>query len=319
VALAANASSCGNDLLPSDAKPGQSELAKAKVCVSKGLEYANKAVELGPENDSAWSYKASLLRLELTIAKAENETTKLASIENEFTEARDRARELSDARWDELDAENEKELSVPRVSASPKITAEGIEELTEYSEEKPLDALIKELYFPLALYGPDPSNRSDDEKPEYEQPRDWRSYSPNEEVTLDLPETLSPPDSNSFDSQGNGVSYVLIYPLRVDPPVPIPDDMTLNVLAWTTVDAQKGWFLRDDKTTKFEATLLNKENIGGRPARSYFVRSTSCSKTHDGTILLIVGPKRNYAITIFGAALGDPRVDRVVKSIRFRS
>ena len=323
VSLAAEQNTCASEILSTNTRPTPERIGTAKACVTKGMEYANRAVELDPKNDSAWSYKASLLDSALSVAKAEKATAKIGSLQKELTAAKARSKETRDARWRELDEKDKKELAVKRIEASPKITDDGIEELVLYTEEKPLEKVIPKLYFPigLSLIAPPNSNgaSSPKEVPPWEQKREWKSVSPNSEITLDLPNDAAPSGANTFQASGNGASYLLMSTLRSTVQAAVNDDVSLNVLAWSTVDGIKGFFLRDDKTTKFEAKLLNKESIGGRPARVYAIRSASCMKPQDGTVLLIVGNQQNYSITIFGAGRYDARVDRVVQSVKFTS
>jgi hypothetical protein len=324
VPLAAKQLSCANDIMSTDKKPTPEQIGKAKACVAKGMEYANRGIELAPGNDSAWNYKAWLLDSAISIAKAEKAAANVGSLQKELAAAKAKSKELTDARWRALEERDKKELAVKRVEASPKISDNGIEELVEYTEEKPLEMVIPKLYFPLGLSliappkledGTDPPK----EVPPWEQKREWKPFSPNGEITLDLPDNAGPSGASTFDAGGNGASYLLIAPLRASVQTAVKDDVSLNILAWSTVDGIKGFFLRDDKTTKFEAKLLNKENMGGRPARTYALKSTSCAKTRDGTLVLIIGNERNYSITIFGAGRDDPSVQRVLKSIRFTS
>ena len=61
-----------------------------KECAQKGLEFANKAVELNPNSDSAWSYKANLLVQKMRIAEMENNTEEKEKIKVEADEAKER-------------------------------------------------------------------------------------------------------------------------------------------------------------------------------------------------------------------------------------
>ena len=40
----------------------QKDYDQAVTCVTRGLEEANQAISLDPENPNSWSYKANLLR-----------------------------------------------------------------------------------------------------------------------------------------------------------------------------------------------------------------------------------------------------------------
>ena len=63
------------------------EFERAKDCANRGLEYANLAVALAPENESAWSYKTNIL-LELS---------KLAEMSGDLRQKREFLRQYEEA------------------------------------------------------------------------------------------------------------------------------------------------------------------------------------------------------------------------------
>ena len=113
--LAARENSCANDI--SDVEPvkqtvekdgvaeykfvkpeDEATFAKLKQCSEQGLQFANKAVELDPNSDSAWSYKASLLVQKTRIAEMENNPEQKEEFKNQATQAKDKFTELAEAK-----------------------------------------------------------------------------------------------------------------------------------------------------------------------------------------------------------------------------
>jgi tetratricopeptide (TPR) repeat protein len=105
VSLAAKQYSCANDIsdnepvkktVEKDGKPvfeftkpeNEADFNRLKECAQKGLELANKAVELNPNSDSAWSYKANLLVQKMRIAEMEGNTQEKDSIKTEADTAK---------------------------------------------------------------------------------------------------------------------------------------------------------------------------------------------------------------------------------------
>lgn len=113
VQLAAKQYSCANDI--SDNEPvkktvekdgksvfefkkpeNEADLIKLKGCAQKGLELANKAVELSPNSDSAWSYKANLLVQKMRIAEMEGNTEEKERLKPEADAAKEKFTALAE-------------------------------------------------------------------------------------------------------------------------------------------------------------------------------------------------------------------------------
>lgn len=65
----------------------QADFDKARNCTMKGLELANKAIELNANNPSAWSYKTNLLREMAKFSQMENKPEDKAKYDKEADEA----------------------------------------------------------------------------------------------------------------------------------------------------------------------------------------------------------------------------------------
>lgn len=107
VKLAAKQYSCANDISDNEpvkktvikegkpvfefTKPAnEADFTKLKECAQKGLDQANKAVELNQNSDSAWSYKANLLVQKMRIAEMEGNTAEKDRIKPEADAAKER-------------------------------------------------------------------------------------------------------------------------------------------------------------------------------------------------------------------------------------
>ncbi len=110
--LAAKKYSCANDIsdvdpvkktVIKDGKPAfefvkpenPEDYAQLKQCVEEGSNLINKSVELDPNSDSAWSYKANFLVQQGRIAEMEGNTELKEQLKAEAEKAKDRFTELA--------------------------------------------------------------------------------------------------------------------------------------------------------------------------------------------------------------------------------
>jgi len=74
----------------------QADFDQARQCALQGLELANKAISLNPNNPNAWSYKTNLLREMAKMAQMENKADEKARYDKEADEAEQRQKQLSE-------------------------------------------------------------------------------------------------------------------------------------------------------------------------------------------------------------------------------
>jgi tetratricopeptide (TPR) repeat protein len=113
--LAAKKNTCANDISDTEAtkktvtkdgkqvfefvKPASPEdFEKLKQCAEEGLQLANRAVELDPNSDSAWSYKTSLLIQKMRVAEMEGNKEQAAQFKAQSDEAKEKFQALADAK-----------------------------------------------------------------------------------------------------------------------------------------------------------------------------------------------------------------------------
>lgn len=136
VTLAARKYTCANEISDSDAvkktvkqegkdvyqfiKPeNPADLEKLKQCANEGLELINRAVELAPNSDSAWSYKANLLTQKARIAEMEGNKEEKEQFKAQAEEAKDRFTVLNEERK-RKEAEEEARKQAEKEAANKK-------------------------------------------------------------------------------------------------------------------------------------------------------------------------------------------------------
>lgn len=136
VTLAARKYTCANEISDTEAtkktvkkdgkdiyqftKPANPEdFAKLKQCAQEGLELVNKAVELAPNSDSAWSYKANLVGQMARIAEMDGNTAEKDRYKAEADQAKQRFTVLNEERK-KREAEEEARKQAEKEAANKK-------------------------------------------------------------------------------------------------------------------------------------------------------------------------------------------------------
>lgn len=71
------------------------DFQKAQECLATGMENANKAIELNPDNEKAWGYKTNLLLEAKKLAEMDGKTEDAAKLGKEADESQKRTAELN--------------------------------------------------------------------------------------------------------------------------------------------------------------------------------------------------------------------------------
>lgn len=74
----------------------QKDFDMAQRCVAQGMEEANKAIQLDPSNESAWSYKTNLLLESGKLAEMDGKTDQKAEFTKQAEEAQKQTTKLSE-------------------------------------------------------------------------------------------------------------------------------------------------------------------------------------------------------------------------------
>ena len=323
--LASDSFRCANDILSTGRVPSAANLIKAKECTAKGQEFIDRAVSLDKQSESAYSYRASLMIAASKIAGLEKDLARKEALDNEARRAVEEFRTVSAKRNAERDARDKQEANSRN---SEEIPDEIAVDLVEYKAFNPIDKLISEFYVPMIFFVEPvaPLEMPDIDAPKAPkaatvstQPRAaWKAFSPDGDLSLFLPADASVDAPNRFVAKSGGIEFVLIHNQRPKMPFGPNGDTVLNVLAWSTVTPLRNFALMFNFEGTFEARLLNKVNIGGRPGRTYSIRTVSCAKSTEGTVVVFFGPRSDYSLVIIGAGPSDPRADRVIRSLKFK-
>lgn len=333
--LAEDSYYCASDVTTKMETPQKSEIARAKECVRKGLEFAGQAIALDANNSEGWSYKGQLLNQASVLAGIENDRARKALYRKQSDAAGKRA-EVLFAKLREEDLKRQEELRPKQSDDKENLK----KELTEYSAENSLAGLVKEIYIDdvSALVAPVPpyvekereASRQEQEKrvkerrAKFQEKHNWKSFSPaNEEIIADLPDNVIPEevggDARSYEASSEDLKYAIFsQPRTATHANSSMDDGALNALAWAYVNTLNRFFLNGSTANAFTVKLLRKETVSGQPGRVYAYATTSCSEQADGTLVFYVGKRRYYTLLIEGAKESDQRVQRFLKSIKFK-
>ena len=123
--LAAKQYSCANEI--TDVEPVKKTVTKGKVsefqftkptdpntfsqlqkCVATGSDLASRAVELDPNSDSAWSYKANMLIQQMRVAEMEGNTAQKDALKAQADQAKDKFTQLAEVKRQQKEEEDRK-------------------------------------------------------------------------------------------------------------------------------------------------------------------------------------------------------------------
>jgi hypothetical protein len=74
----------------------QKDYDQARACVTRGQEEAEKAIQLDPTNEAAWSYKTNLLRESAKLAEMDGKTEDRDKFAKQADEAQAQTKKLSE-------------------------------------------------------------------------------------------------------------------------------------------------------------------------------------------------------------------------------
>lgn len=305
-------------------KPGRAEdFEMLTQCTAEGLELIDKALELDQTSDTAWSYKASLLNQKMRIAEMEGRNDEKERLKKEADVAREKFTAAMQNKENQNSADEPADPAAGLKDPPTPDINEMLEELTSYKIERPLEKMVSEIYIPIDyLISPIPEDTelpAEIEKREKPK-REWKTFSPNGELSAELPDNAAPAvrsDKSVLYEADNGDTGFLIHAQpRPDFQNTELDDKVLNTLAWTMVKSTGNLFVKDEWGGLYEINLVGKDPVSGRPARLYAYTVSSCKDKKDGLMLVIIGPKYNYAIDIRGAGEKDEASRRFFDSLK---
>ena len=328
----------------------KAEIEKARSCATRGLDYADRAINFNASNDAAWSYKASLLNEASKLAGFENNQAQKILLQGQFTEAQKRSTELANERRAAEEKEWERSLNAVREKVSSQAEAEISEtkELTEYRAETSLDEAVKQVFrtvnlelgslvapVPMPIPEEKPQGsagstvqverppiqkgcfREVDGPEQIQEKRDWKQFSPDGDLTVDLPDNVCE-RGGGFVAASEGVMYTIASMER--PKISVSAEIVervLNISAITFVKFRSRNWVDGGAANAFEIKLLLKENLNGEPRRVYGYQLRSCAERKENVLITQATKAHYYTIDISGANESDPRVQRFIKSLKF--
>jgi hypothetical protein len=348
--LASQSWDCAYRITSKEAGPEQAELEKAAGCVSKGLDSTNQAITLDRENESAWSYKASLFTEAAKLAGLAHKQTQKASYQRQAEDAGKQTFDLSakrraeeDRNWARQNEERERNDSFTTKDAE-----KAAKELVTFEAETSLDDAVKRVFIPshlelttLATPVPIPQQKTEpkattasppqaspppqkgcfreaDRTTSIQEKRDWKSFSPDEDLIIDLPDNVCARGS-SYVAASEGVMYNIdSIPRPAIASEPAVLDGALNTLTRVFVGFRSGIWLDGGLANSFELKLLRKDDVNGQPRKIYAYARVSCAERMESVLIVQASKAHYYTIDITGANESDARVQRFLKSIKLR-
>jgi hypothetical protein len=335
---------CAYQITENNPAPGKSQMEKAKQCVTSGLGHATQAITLDGDNETAWDYKANLLKEASKLAGIEDNQTEKAAYERQADEAQKRALAIHARQEAERQNKDASQQEESNKAFTTKEAQEMSKELTEYKRETSLDEAVKEIYeatielttlvapVPIAQVPAAPESnearkepkptspgcfREIDGRAQVEEKRNWKTFAPEgEDISVDLPDNICSRGAG-YIAASEGVTYSIFSLAR--PPIPLEStvvDGVLNTLARTFVGFRSSAWLTGGNS--FEARLLRSQALHDHPIKVYSYTLISCAKRKEGTLIVYAGKTHYYTVDVSGASETDPRVQRFLSSVRFK-
>jgi tetratricopeptide (TPR) repeat protein len=347
--LASQSWDCAYRITSKEAGPEKAEIEKAAGCVSKGLDIANQAITLDRENESAWSYKASLLKEAAKLAGFAHNRTQQASYQRQADDALKHTFDLSakrraeeDRNWARQNEERERNDSFTTKDAE-----KAAKELVSFEAETSLEDAVKRVFVPsqlelttLVVPVPIPQQKTEptettasstaspppqkgcfreaDRTTSIQERRDWKSFSVDEELVVDLPDNVCARGSG-YVAASEGVMYDIdSIPRPAIASEPAVLDGALNTLTRVFVGLRSGIWLDGGLANSFELRLLRKDDVNGQPRKVYAYARISCAERMESVLIVQAGRTHYYTIDISGANESDARVQRFLKSVKLK-
>ena len=296
------------------------DLTKAQNCARAGIKFIEKSLELGPGEESTWSYMASLsfqmarlAEMEQNMAekaiytkRAEDARAVFIKISAEVRDRQNKADEEDLRKW-----KNEPENAGKQVTALANFIATGklVKEPVDSAESVVTSPTV--LLVALEEYsGAMDEKRRPEPKESAKLP--WKIFTPpGGEFKALMP---SPVDSTGslFSSRDGNIHYQIVTIKRPLGGPPIDERAVLATGAWTVADIACNFIVMANN--RCEVALEGDINVGGLTGRRYRIKESRCGEVFPGIIDAVSTVDRIYVIEITGADENDPRVNVFLKS-----
>ena len=327
VILASKSWDCSYRITSANNSPDKAAVERAQTCTNDGLRYANEALALSAEDESAWSYKSSLLREAIALSGLRNDQAQKANYEKQYNESAQHLQEASS----KAQAQREKEMAQSEeASKKDSFTIEdaeqAIKDLTEIHLENSFDKVASDLLsIPLDLESlvapvdgvkeeksPTPGSTA-------QQQNAWKTFAANDDLTMDLPENAQQKAGGGYAAASEGVTYSLVpIPRRAEQTQPQVVNGILNTLARTKAHIFSGVWLGRALANRYELKFIRSEDAGGEQRKIFAYSLISCGERREGVMVFQASQAHYYMIDINGAGESDPRAQRVLTSIKVK-
>jgi hypothetical protein len=160
--------------------------------------------------------------------------------------------------------------------------------------------------------------READRTTSIQERRDWKSFSVDEELVVDLPDNVCARGSG-YVAASEGVMYDIdSIPRPAIASEPAVLDGALNTLTRVFVGLRSGIWLDGGLANSFELRLLRKDDVNGQPRKVYAYARISCAERMESVLIVQAGRTHYYTIDISGANESDARVQRFLKSVKLK-
>lgn len=347
--LASQSWDCSYRITSKEDRPEKFDLEKAAGCVSKGLDYANQALTLDRNNESAWSYKSSLFKEAAKLAGFAGNDAEKASYLRQADAAYKQTTDLVAKRYadEEKDWARQNEERKRNDSFTSKDAEKAAKELVTFEAENSLDDAVKRAFIPNQLElttlvapvpipqekteptasspppeaSPTPQKgcfREADRTTSIQEKRDWKTFSPDADLIIDLPDNVCARGSG-YVAASEGVMYNIdSIPRPAIASEPAALDGALNTLTRVFIGIRSEIWLDGGLANRFELKLLRKEDVIGQPRKVYSYARVACAERTESVLVVQASKAHYYTIDITGAHESDARVQRVLKSIKLK-
>ena len=326
VVLAGKSWDCSHQVTSAKNPPDKAATEKAQNCTNEGLRYVNEALALDPDDESAWNYKSNLLHEAATLAGRRNDQAQKAIYDKQYNEAVKQAVLKTQAKREKEAAQGEE--TTANDSFTTEEAQESIKDLTELHLENSFDKVASELLtmpFDLVpLIAPRPiegnvSDKSPTPAPTPQRQYDWKSFTANDDLTMDLPENVQQSTGRSYSAASDGVTYELVsVPRPAEQTQPQVVNGILNTLARTRANGISRLWLGQGLGNRYELKFIRSEDVGGAQRKIFAYSLISCGERKEGVMVIQASRAHYYLVDINGAGESDPRVQRVLTSIKVK-
>jgi hypothetical protein len=292
------------------------DLAKAKSCAADGLKFIDSALALDTHNESAWSYKASLLVQSSRLAEMQQQAEEKARLDKESLTARAEYKKLADEARALQEKADRDELD--RYAKAKPNELDGAMAIKKFYES---GRLVKKIAIDesatqsrgLTLLIEDSPDADLETMPAPVPPMIvWKAVTPTDasfSVMLPSPYDV---ESKLYFAKGEGMSFLFYYN-DIPPQVPGPADLIMAGAAWGLADSICN-FARMAKAS-CDVRLVQKISLAAYPGLEYKITEDNCIKVLPGLLRVYATPSRVYALAVIGADEIDPRAAKFFNSL----